>query len=212
MKQIGYQFCYVIMAWLVAFCHFAVAEQQGAERANSGVNKSVGSWKPLANDGLHDPTNPKISFLQSPADALSQLPHDNEGNARSMVVGNQVKWITALREGYISPRKAYDPKDEGKMKVLDLNILLSKRNSGELPRVLFPHRPHTEWLDCSNCHEWLFKSKAGETKFGMFEILNGEFCGRCHGAVAFPLTQCQRCHRIPFDVEVPKVSTPKYIE
>jgi hypothetical protein len=37
--------------------------------------------------------------------------------------------------------------------------------------------------------------KAGATKFtGMFPILSGEKCGRCHGAVAFPLTECRRCH------------------
>ena len=27
--------------------------------------------------------------------------------------------------------------------------------------VRFPHKQLTEWLDCSNCHEKLFKSKTG---------------------------------------------------
>jgi ribosomal protein L40E len=31
----------------------------------------------------------------------------------------------------------------------------------------------------------------------MFAILQGEFCGRCHGAVSFPLTECRRCHSVP---------------
>jgi hypothetical protein len=31
----------------------------------------------------------------------------------------------------------------------------------------------------------------------MLAILEGEQCGQCHGAVAFPLTECTRCHAIP---------------
>ncbi|HEX9180451.1 MAG TPA: c(7)-type cytochrome triheme domain-containing protein, partial [Burkholderiales bacterium] len=53
------------------------------------------------------------------------------------------------------------------------------------------------WLDCANCHEHLFKSKAGANKLSMQKILEGEQCGLCHGAVAFPLTECGRCHSTP---------------
>jgi c(7)-type cytochrome triheme protein len=66
-----------------------------------------------------------------------------------------------------------------------------------MPAVRFPHRPHTLWLDCANCHEHLFKSKAGANKLSMQKILEGEQCGLCHGAVAFPLTECNRCHSTP---------------
>jgi c(7)-type cytochrome triheme protein len=65
--------------------------------------------------------------------------------------------------------------------------------------VRFPHRQHTLWLDCSMCHEELFKSKAGANQFSMLAMLNGEQCGRCHGAVSFPLTECNRCHSVPHD-------------
>ena len=47
---------------------------------------------------------------------------------------------------------------------------------------------HTEWLDCTNCHDKLFLPKAGATPVNMFAVLQGEYCGRCHGAVSFPLT------------------------
>jgi hypothetical protein len=31
----------------------------------------------------------------------------------------------------------------------------------------------------------------------MFNILNGEQCGRCHGAVSFPVAeQCKLCHSV----------------
>jgi c(7)-type cytochrome triheme protein len=65
-----------------------------------------------------------------------------------------------------------------------------------MPVVLFPHKRHTEWLDCSNCHDKLFKEEIGASHISMFQILAGEQCGVCHGAVSFPLTECNRCHSV----------------
>lgn len=143
------------------------------------------SWLPMAKDGLHDPTGPGLQFLQEPAEALSQLPPD--------VVGNKVNWVRALDKDFIDPRTNLF--SSTKEKVLELDVI--RQNTAEMNMVRFPHRQHTEWLDCTNCHEWLFKSKSGATKFTMFDILKGEYCGRCHGAIAFPLTQCNRCHSVP---------------
>ena len=145
-------------------------------------------WLPLANDGVHDPENPALAVMQEPSEALSQLPRDEAGD-----VGNKVRWVRALEGGYIDPRTNIFP--ETKIEVLDLDILM--KNTGSANYVLFPHKPHTEWLDCSNCHEEIFKTKAGATRMSMLEILSGEFCGRCHGAVAFPLLVCNRCHSVP---------------
>ncbi|MEO5660037.1 MAG: c(7)-type cytochrome triheme domain-containing protein, partial [Polaromonas sp.] len=140
---------------------------------------------PLAKDGVHDPANPGTKLLQEPGEALAKLPPD--------AVGNRVRWVQALERGLIAPRTNIMP--ETKIRVLDLDIMFTR--TGEMPMVRFPHKQHTEWLDCSNCHEQLFKSKAGSTKkMNMFEILQGEYCGRCHGAVAFPLTECNRCHSV----------------
>lgn len=140
---------------------------------------------PLAKDSVHDPSNPGIKMLQEPREGLAQLPKD--------YVGNRVNWIQALRQGLIQPRTNIMAGTE--IRVLDQNVLLTR--TGEMPMVLFPHKQHTEWLDCNNCHEALFKSKAGTTKgLNMFAVLQGEFCGRCHGAVAFPLTECKRCHSV----------------
>jgi c(7)-type cytochrome triheme protein len=125
----------------------------------------------LAKDGVHD--------------ALDGMPPDD--------VGNRVRWVKALEEGKINPRTNILP--DTPIRVLNLDVLLKR--TAEAPMVLFPHKQHTEWLDCSNCHESLFKYKAGSTKeMNMFAILQGEFCGRCHGAVAFPLTECKRCHSV----------------
>ena len=149
------------------------------------LHAQSGGWKSLKDDGLHDPENPAIEFLQEPAEALSQLPPDG--------VGNKVLWNRALRERYIDPRTNVYP--ETKIEILDMDIIMEK--TGEMPLVLFPHLPHTEWLDCTNCHDKIFVKKVDANQINMFTILSGNHCGQCHGAVAFPLTECNRCHSVP---------------
>jgi c(7)-type cytochrome triheme protein len=39
--------------------------------------------------------------------------------------------------------------------------------------------------------------KRGANPISMVKIVNGEFCGRCHGRVAFPISNCARCHVKP---------------
>jgi c(7)-type cytochrome triheme protein len=165
---------------------FVLAGAALAAPAKAPAKAATGTHVPLAQDGVHDPANPGLKFLQEPGEALSKLPPD--------VVGNNVRWVKALEEGVISPRTNIMP--ETKIKVLDQDVIMPR--TGEMPMVRFPHKQHTEWLDCSNCHEKLFKSKAGATKaMNMFQILQGEYCGLCHGAVSFPLTECKRCHSVP---------------
>jgi len=141
------------------------------------------AWRRLEFDGLHDTGNELLPYLQQPAEALGVLP-------KGSPEGNQVDWMEALRSGAISPRTNVRP--ETKIRVLDLDIVFTE-TAGQ-PFVVFPHRQHTEWLDCSNCHPAIFVAKRGANKFGMLQVLQGEFCGRCHGAVSFPLTECRRCH------------------
>jgi c(7)-type cytochrome triheme protein len=144
-------------------------------------------WLPLHKDGLHDPRGAAIGLLQQPEQALSVLPRDS--------AGNMVNWVKALETGAINPRTNLLP--ETNVRVLDQDLIIAK--FGSMPAVKFPHRQHTMWLDCSNCHNELFKDKAGANKFSMTAILNGEQCGVCHGAVAFPLTECYRCHSVSND-------------
>ncbi len=149
------------------------------------VLEAAGRWRPLANDNLHDPESPAIGVLQEPAEALSQLPPDTSGNL--------VNWVKALEEGKINPRTNIRP--ETKVRIRDTDVLMTE--TGEMPVVRFPHKAHTMWLDCSNCHEQYFISKVGANPINMLKILEGKYCGRCHGAVAFPLTECKRCHSVP---------------
>jgi c(7)-type cytochrome triheme protein len=150
-----------------------------------GIAVAADKWLPLARDGIHDPSSPAIGVLQEPAEALSTLPPDT--------AGNQVLWMRALDEGHIQPRTNILAGTQVNLHTTD--VLL--KNTGEMPMVRFPHRQHTAWLDCSNCHEQLFQRQAGATKINMLLILQGEKCGVCHGAVSFPLTECLRCHSVP---------------
>ena len=140
----------------------------------------------LAEDGIHDPTNISAMYgLQQPVDAMGKFPRDSAG---------LLDWVKTLEKGYIEPRS--DLNGTGKpLKPLNLDIVFDK--TGVMPKVLFPHKQHTEWLGCENCHPAIFIKKKGANKFKMADVLAGKYCGVCHGKVAFaPTLNCQRCHSI----------------
>lgn len=159
----------------------------GLGLAALAFNALAQSWQRLEDDGIHDPSNPALKLLQEPGEALAVLPPDT--------AGNKVDWIRALRQGHIQPRGSISGEEEEE--ILDLDLVMTGTGVGSVPFIRFPHKAHTEWLACSNCHDGLFEAEAGATEFTMRQILNGEFCGTCHGAVSFPLTECNRCHSIP---------------
>jgi c(7)-type cytochrome triheme protein len=76
--------------------------------------------------------------------------------------------------------------------VMDLNIV--REVKGSMPDVVYPHKQHTEWLDCSNCHPAIFVPQKGANQISMASILLGQKCGVCHGKVAFPVSECRLCH------------------
>jgi c(7)-type cytochrome triheme protein len=141
-------------------------------------------WLPIASDGIHDPESPGLRVLQEPAEALGGLPRDT--------AGNKVDWMRALERGLIRPRSNIDPGTTVRLRTTE--VLL--KNTSNAFMVRFPHRQHTAWIDCVSCHDGLFEMKAGATRLNMLMILSGEKCGQCHGAVAFPLTECARCHSV----------------
>lgn len=122
---------------------------------------------------------------QEQAIPLQILPKDNAGN---------VDWVKSMRQGIIKPKDSLDPK-KPTTPVIDLDIIFKVK--GDLPDVVYPHYPHTEWLSCNNCHPKIFIMQAGANKVTMKKIEEGQFCGRCHGVVAFPLSNCTRCHSKP---------------
>ncbi len=106
-----------------------------------------------------------------------------------------VDWVVAITQGFIKPRDSLDP-NAVTMQAINFDVIFKVNVSG-LPDVVFPHLPHTLWLDCRNCHPGIFLMQAGANPVTMAKILQGEFCGRCHGVVAFPISDCFRCHSRP---------------
>ncbi|HHM04424.1 MAG TPA: hypothetical protein ENJ19_01605 [Gammaproteobacteria bacterium] len=151
---------------------------------------------PLAYDGIHDPGNAAITRLQDPAESMGTFPKDRR---------DEVDWVRALREGDIAPRVSMDGDEWGGgtlMQVMDLDIIMT--NTAQMPYVRFPHKAHTEWLACSNCHNEIFLPREGANPINMEKILKGQYCGRCHDKVSFSLFICERCHSIPHAGSGPK--------
>jgi len=103
-----------------------------------------------------------------------------------------VDWSKALSQGVIAPRAGIDPKTEDQA-VLPLDVELVPA-AGDMFKVIFPHKTHTEWLGCPNCHTAIFQMAKGADAITMEKINAGRYCGVCHGKVAFPATTCGRCH------------------
>ncbi len=106
-----------------------------------------------------------------------------------------VDWVAAVKEGFIKPLASLDP-NYNPMPPVDFKIRFRVKNK-DVPDVVFPHQPHILWLGCRNCHPSIFLMRAGVNRVTMAEILRGESCGRCHGVVAFPISDCLRCHSKP---------------
>jgi c(7)-type cytochrome triheme protein len=153
--------------------------------AGGAAPAEVGGEAAVERDEFYDRSNPGYSRLQHAREALGDLPIDQDGRP---------DWMKALRSQSIAPRQRIDGAPRNAP--LDLDVIM--RNTKQMPNVRFPHRAHTEWLECANCHPQPFAEKAGSTAIRMEEIFRGRFCGMCHDRVAFVTHRnCYRCHSVP---------------
>lgn len=153
---------------------------------------------PPPEDGIHDPANDGTFALQPPLAAYGSLPKS--------FAGNRINWVQAIDQKKISPRAdRIDPRAE--MIVMDLNVV--REVKGTMPDVVYPHKQHTEWLDCSNCHPAIFTPQKGANAISMAAILLGEKCGVCHGKVAFPVSECRLCHSKKKEPVAPRAEAGK---
>lgn len=139
-------------------------------------------------DGLHDPAIVAAAGLNAPKAALASLVPNPYGNL--------VDWVQALRKGQFVPIWSLDPKAPAP-EAIDMDIIIPAM--GKTADVRYPHKAHTELFDCDACHPSIFVMQAGanvEKGMSMVNITRGQFCGVCHGKVAFPLDDCNRCHNV----------------
>jgi c(7)-type cytochrome triheme protein len=147
-----------------------------AEQSSPEVARSAGEAQPA------EPLPPPPTWATY-AELEAALPLDSVGN---------IDWVAAIQAGAVKPRAGIGP-DARDMPVFSLDI---HRDPG-IPglEVVFPHGAHTQWLSCENCHPAIFEMRANANPINMTKIFAGEYCGRCHGKVAFnPVTGCPRCH------------------
>ena len=138
----------------------------------------------VAEDGIHDPKNDAVNILQEPVEAMKSFPRDKSG---------VIDWVKTLKQGSISPRMSLN--DDEEMFPVDFDVIFKK--TGSMPFVRYPHLQHTEWLTCVNCHPKIFLPQQGGNPVTMSAIIQGDYCGVCHGKVAFPPTRnCGRCHSV----------------
>lgn len=166
----------------------AKGKVSGANTFNRLLKKDKQRNAPPPEDGIHDSANDGTHVLQPPLIAYDGLP--------TTEFGNYVDWVKALDNGLLKPRyDRFDPTVEPL--VMDLDIVREVKAS--MPDVVFPHKPHTKWLHCSNCHPKIFIPQRNANVINMSAILLGQKCGVCHGKVSFPITtkSCTKCHSKP---------------
>jgi c(7)-type cytochrome triheme protein len=129
--------------------------------------------------------NGDIGYGQEKFKILSKLP--------LAPLGNGVDWVRAIQDGLIKPANYVLEKFQSLE--FERDVIIESPWAGISP-ISFPHSIHGAWLDCSNCHPEIFNIRRKGTKgLSMKSIVNYEFCGVCHGKVAFPPNDnCKRCH------------------
>ena len=112
--------------------------------------------------------------------------------------GNGVDWEKAEETGLIRPIDSIEGISVKRSPLATQKDFAIAAKVETMPEIIFSHKKHTVWNGCELCHPEIFASiKKGATKYSMTEIFEGKFCGACHVTVAFPTTDCQRCHSKP---------------
>ncbi|MDD5028071.1 MAG: cytochrome c3 family protein [Rhodoferax sp.] len=125
------------------------------------------------------------------ADFAAKFPKKRFGNGIDWIEGEAmglVKLVDSL-EGVASKSKLFKgPAD----------TTITPQVMG-MPDIVFSHDKHGVWNGCELCHPEVFPSvqKDKSAVYSMNEIFEGKYCGACHGKVAFPMIECQRCHAKP---------------
>jgi c(7)-type cytochrome triheme protein len=101
----------------------------------------------------------------------------------------EIDWMAALRQEIIRPRSTIDGRGPEPF-VFKFDFYLP--GPDPMFDAYFPHSSHTQWLGCESCHPAIFPKRG--TEMTMDQIMAGEFCGVCHGRIAFALDSCARCH------------------
>lgn len=112
--------------------------------------------------------------------------------------GNGIDWEKSEEMRLITPATFVDGVSIHKKSLAAQKDFALNPKIGAMPDIIFSHKKHTDWNGCELCHPEIFVGvKRGTARYTMVDIFEGRSCGACHTTVAFPLTDCQRCHSKP---------------
>lgn len=112
-------------------------------------------------------------------------------------LGNGIDWELAEDRGKIKLVDAIEGVSVKKTQFRSQKDFTIKSKGTWMSDIIFSHEKHTKWNGCELCHPDIFNVEKETTRFNMFQIYSGEYCGACHGKVAFPVIECDRCHKKP---------------
>lgn len=116
-------------------------------------------------------------------------------------LGNGINWEEAEEKGLIHPIDFLEGVSIQRPSLKAQKDFSISVKSSWMDKVLFSHKKHAVWNGCEVCHPEIFPSvQKGATKYSMFQIVGGQYCGVCHDRVAFSLRDCQRCHTQPVEM------------
>ncbi len=147
-------------------------------------SKLTASQKRTVTGAIH--SQKKVEFKYDFYTFRKSLPQERFGNGIDWIKAEDQKLMTLKDqiEGVsIKRKKLTNPKE----------LELAAKALG-MPNIIFSHKKHAIWNGCELCHPEIFGVKKGETVYTMQDLFNGKYCGACHGSVAFPNDDCQRCH------------------
>lgn len=110
-------------------------------------------------------------------------------------LGNGIDWEEAEKIGVIKPIDTIEGISVKRSQLKTREDFTIKSKGTWMSDIIFSHEKHTKWNGCELCHPDIFNVEKETTRFNMFQIYSGQYCGACHGKVAFPVIECDRCHK-----------------
>ncbi len=143
---------------------------------------------------LHDPGMVKQEKLKQAAQSVGAVwrPENLPDGKLPLDKFRFIDWLTLKEKKVFSPVVSLnkDYKDQSRN-----NLIFFESRSDFVNDVIFDHKVHSDWIDCTSCHPAIFLDKLGGNQMKMLDLSRGKYCGHCHGKVSFPLADCLRCHK-----------------
>ncbi len=147
-------------------------------------------------DHLYDMVNVDHENIKKVAKRLGAewKPENLPGEKIPLDRFNDIDWLELQVKEVFSPIVSLDGNYKEEIKDNEI-LFISASNS--LDNVLFSHKVHSAWIECSTCHPVIFKDELNANDIKMIEMSEGKNCGLCHGKVSFSFADCLRCHNKP---------------